>query len=96
MIQYVRREDKLKAGMNVKAASFLLSIAANNSYVPTKTNPKRFPSGLSVKNFNFQFIFLRSAPSLQAKGQLHAVCFQKGLIPENVVRRAIGHDFPAG
>ena len=45
MIQYVRREDKLKTGMNVKAASILLSIGANNSYVSTKNKPEAFSFG---------------------------------------------------
>lgn len=40
MIQYVRRKDKLKAEMNVKAASILLSFSANNSYASTKTKPE--------------------------------------------------------
>ena len=98
MIQYVRREDKLKAEMNVKAASILLSIAVNNSWVFTKNKPEAFCLGFQpVKKFNFQHLFpLRSAPPLQTEGQLHAVCFQKRLIPENALRRAIGHNFPPG
>lgn len=48
MIQYVRQEDKLKAEMNVKAASILLSIPANNSYVSTKNKPEAKASGFGL------------------------------------------------
>lgn len=68
MIQYVRWEDKLKAGMNVKAASILLSIGANNSYVSTKNKPEAFSFGFvceKIPIFSFSFHCAQRRPCKQ-------------------------------